>query len=249
MLRITAAVALVATLTCPAVADQPAPLRHLVYTFELGISSNFEAADNMISSTQLDDPGHRVVTGVGSSRYVQSAGERGTISVDVLQKQQDDGLVLTISEQTKDARSAEAATCVVYGDETMMCDQSKRINPEETALLYILGVNFVNATRMDDKQRWQYARSQEEANIVDDLQIAGHTGSLLNVAFHRIYTIKGGAVERTVTDGTIDYNPALMLPVALTQDQMTDRPSGSGLSQRVEQRLSLKLLSDSKSKP
>lgn len=249
MLRIAVAVALVAALTLPAAADQSAPLRHLVYSFELGISSNFEAADNMISSQRLDDPGHRIVTGVGSSRYSESAGERGTITVDVLQKQQDDGLALTISEQTKDARSAGPATCVVYGDETMMCDQTKKINPEETALLYILGVNFVNATRMDDKQRWEYARTQDEAKIVDDLQIAGRTGNVLNVAFHRVYTIKDGAVERTVTDGTIDYNPALLVPLALTQDQLTDRPGGSGLSQRVDQKLSLKLLSDSKSKP
>lgn len=249
MFAFAAAAAFAAVVLAPA-GNQPAPIRKLVYSFDLSISSNFEAADNDMTAAQLDVvPVHRAVTGVGSRQYIQSAGERGTITVEVMQKQSDDGLVLDISEQTKDARSAEPVTCVVYGDETMMCDESKKINPEEMALLYVLGVHFVNPTRMDDNQHWQYARSETGADVVDDLKVTGHTGDLLNVGFHRTYTVSGGTVERTTTDGAIVYNQALTLPVSLTQDELTDRPSGNSKSQRVEEKLTLKLASDSLTKP
>lgn len=90
-------------------ADTP-PLRHLVYSF------SYQSRQN---GTVTNDPGVG-----GRSTYNGNLDDMGTITVDVLREAPDRGLVVVVSEKANYVRSAAPVTCAVYGNTTVVCDQS-----------------------------------------------------------------------------------------------------------------------------
>ena len=112
--------------------------RHLVYAFTWGTTNNTEvhvsglpdgvAGNGGSGGGQMDGlPPGTNGNGSGITSFQGGISDRGTISVDVQRRQSDGGLVVDISEQAVERRSAPAATCVAYGDLTVVCDPNKKI--------------------------------------------------------------------------------------------------------------------------
>ena len=136
MLATLAIAALVGVTGVPAPA--PSPLRHLVYTFTWGTSNSTEVHVSGLSNgspVSAYTP-NQVGNPTGISSFDASNSDKGSITVDVLREQPNDhGLVVTVSERAQDTRSANAATCVVFGNTDVVCDPSAKINYEELTLL------------------------------------------------------------------------------------------------------------------
>src|SRR5579871_3453215 len=112
--------------------------KELVYSFSYGSEQNITARDSSDSSESVDSrSGSLIGANNGLSHYKGSLSDKGTITVQVVRKQTDGGLIVSISEQGENTRRAPAATCVAYGNTSVICDPDKTVYPEEYTLLQI----------------------------------------------------------------------------------------------------------------
>jgi len=145
LLALTIAGVFVASSAAMSPAQENPPIRHLVYDFAVGIESTLTVHDSGIGQggERGGPPGIPSGTGVNDVRGGTS--DEGTITVDVRQQSADGGLVVSVSEVAKNARTAKPALCALYGyNLTVVCDPNVKINEEEIALLRVLGRNFVS---------------------------------------------------------------------------------------------------------
>ena len=129
-LAAAAVVAFLVSATLPALAVTSSPqVRHLVYSFTWGTTNTTEVHTSGMGSVG-NPTGAGGMSDHGSASGMSSASggtsDRGTISVDVVRQQSDGGLVVNVSEQAIERRSAPAATCVVYGDLTSSAIPTRR---------------------------------------------------------------------------------------------------------------------------
>ena len=136
---------LLSSLAATSSPQAPKPLRHLVYSF------TFDSKQN---GTVPNDPGTS-----GAKTYNGDVNDSGTITVDVMREGSDRGLVVVVSEQAKYTRSADPATCAVYGNTDVACEAGKRVNTEEYALLRFLGANFVDPNKVDANGQWSVSET------------------------------------------------------------------------------------------
>jgi len=217
-------------------ADTP-PIRHLVYTFDVTLGTT-----STIHSSGIGGDGD--VTGI--SNYQAGTSDKGQIVIDVLAVQPDTGLVVRITEQARQTRSSAPTQCVVYGNGSVVCDQSKGgPNEEEMSLLRVLGRNFVDRTAIDAKNHWQFAQSSPDASETNDYTIAGDTNGVLSIVMQRQLKVTGGQAFTAVTNGNISYNEKLSVPLSLKEDTVTRRNTGENNYDRIEQQMTLTLASDS----
>jgi hypothetical protein len=234
--RFAIAVAAVSLLSgTAALADGPKPMRHLVYTFDVAFNTTSTVHDSGIGGN-----------GSGSTDYHGGSMDKGQIVVDILTVQPDTGLVLNVSEQARDSRSAVPTMCVAYGNGAVVCDQSHgELNEEEMSLLRVIGKDFVNHSLIDNKNHWQYSQSTPDANETNDYTIQKTQGDVLSIGFQRYLKVQQGQPFEATTDGTITYNQKFSVPTGLTEDTVTRKNTGAGNYDRIEQRISLNLSSDS----
>ena len=167
MLRSLVAIAFLAFGGTAAVAADAPPLRHLVYSFTY--SSRQQGA-------VPNEPGSS-----GAQTYTGTLDDKGTITVDVMREAQDRGLVVVVSEQGEHTRSAAPVTCAVYGTTDVACDQGKQVNREEYTLLRFLGVNFVDLSRIDEKQHWQITSTKGNVTMTADYTIKSNDNGVLSI--------------------------------------------------------------------
>jgi hypothetical protein len=220
------------------------PLRHLVYAFDITIASDMTVKDSGIGN---GDPSLKIpsTSGSGTNHYGGGASDKGTITVDVVEVQSDTGTVVRISEQARDTRSAEAATCVVYGIGAVICDTSKKINEEEMALLRLLGHNFVNPEQIDAKHHWRYAESNAQAKETNDYTIVGERGDVAQISLQRMLDVSGAQGYNATTNGQLLYDREHAVPRSLKEETITRQHVGMGQDNRVDQQLTLTLQTDS----
>jgi hypothetical protein len=216
MLAIAALSALVAVTagTPPA----PAPLRHLVYTFTWGTANNTEVHTSGLDNGMGSGPNTPNATGnpTGLSSFNASNSDKGSITVDVLREQPNDhGLVVTVSERAQDTRSANSATCVVFGNTDVICDPSAKINYEELTLLRFLGANFVDPGQIDAKQHWKVGESNGAYSISADYTIAKNVNGALTISEDR--TVRPTKSETSTIDATIGYDFNRQIPTSITE--------------------------------
>ncbi|MBV9270349.1 MAG: hypothetical protein JO165_04590, partial [Candidatus Eremiobacteraeota bacterium] len=103
-LGVFACIAACALSTTTAFADPASgtPLRHLVYAFTYNVGTT-----DTIHSSGIGGDG----PASGMSDYQGGTQDKGTLTVDVMQSATDGGLVVKISEQARDTRSAQPALC------------------------------------------------------------------------------------------------------------------------------------------
>jgi co-chaperonin GroES (HSP10) len=203
--------------------SSPGPVRHLVYSFTWGTTNNTET-----HVSGMQDSGNAMGSMGGSASGVvnESAGtsEKGTITVDVLREQPDRGLVVSISEQARDVRSAVAATCVVFGNTTVVCDQSAKINAEELTLLRFLGANFVDPNQLDAKQHWQVSQGDNDYVTTANYTIGSNAAGIMKISEDRI--VKESKSKTNTIETQILYDFNRQIPTAITEYSIERRESG-----------------------
>jgi hypothetical protein len=196
------------------------PMRHLVYTFTYGTANNTEVH---VSGMGDGSPGSGAAgaptasgSASGMSSFNASVSDKGTITVDVLREQPNDhGLVVTVSEQAQDARSAVAATCVVFGNTDVICDPNAKINYEELTLLRFLGANFIDPNQLDAKQHWKVGESNGTYSVSADYTIASNANGVMKINEDRI--VSPTKSETSTINSTIGYDFNRQVPTAITE--------------------------------
>ncbi len=236
-------------------ADAPAPVRHLVYDFtytntqtvaqhDSGISSSDQAASTKgMNGGSGGLSGSAPASGVSESK--NAVGDRGTITVDVIRVEQDTGLVVTVSEQARDSRSAQPATCVVYGSTNVICDSNKQVNTEELALLRLLGSNFVDPAQIDAKNHWRVDQSGPTTSDVADFSIGQNDSGIMQITSLRVLKASGAQGFTSTSDGTITYDYARLIPTAIVEDETLRQSGGMGGYTTVRTQTTLALATDS----
>ena len=232
--------AAVAALACVAVAraetTTTAPKRHLVYAF------TYESRQN---GAIPNDVG----TQSNASSYTGTLDDKGTIAVDVMQEGSDRGLVVSVSEQGQNTRSAVATTCAVYGDTRVVCDASKHVNSEEYTLLRFLGVNFINPAQIDASGQWTISQSAPPVTLRASYTIKTNDDGVMKIEETRHVKDTSGGYTTLDTQTKIDYNWKRLLPTAIDEYSNEERHAGvNGISTTVYQ-TTLTLQSDSMAKP
>lgn len=183
------------------------------------------------------------VGGSGISDMKTNGRDSGTINVDVMGVQPDDGLIVSISEAGKEGRSAEPATCVVYGTTYYICESEKKVNTEELELLRLLGRNFGRTKPLDANKHWQYTQTSPQGTEVTDYTVKGSSGNTMSLEVARVFKLTGGYTA--ATNGKITYDSAATLPKAVSVDTISRTEQGMGTSNRSEIQIDLNLASDS----
>jgi hypothetical protein len=234
-ISLAAALALNASI---ALADGATPIRHLVYNFDITLSTIATVHDSGIGG---DGPAS------GSTNYNSGAqGDEGTITVDIMQVQPDTGLVVQISEKARNRRDAVPTMCVTYGNGAVICDQSKgQLNEEEMTLLRFLGRNFVNHSLIDAHNHWQYTASDPESTETNDYTIAKTTGDVLDINYQRVLKVSGANAFNATTDGSLTYNEKLSMPVAIKEQTIGRKNTGAGNYDTNHQDMTFTLVQDS----
>lgn len=236
--RFSISLAAAAALTAgAALADGATPIRHLVYKFDVTLSTTATVHDSGIGG---DGPSS------GSSEYHSGASDEGTITVDVMQVQPDTGLVVQIAEQARNRRDAVPTECVTYGNGAVICDQSHgQLNEEEMNLLRFLGRNFVNSSLIDVHNHWQYASNDPQSSETNDYTIGKTAGDMLDINYQRVLKVTGAQAFNATTDGSMTYNKALSMPVSVKEETMTRKNTGAGNYDTVRQDMTFTLSQDS----
>lgn len=237
------AFALLCGLASAGASAQQKPLRHLVYNFDISITSEMTVQNSGIGT---GDDLRSSSSGSGMAHYGAGNSDKGAITVDVMGVQPDTGLIVNIAEQGRGDRTAAPAMCVVYGIGSVICEPNAKINEEEMSLLRVLGRNFVNPSTLDAKRHWQNVETDSGGKEINDYTISrdDNNGSL-GIDFQRQLTVEGATGYRADTNGTIAYNQKLSIPTQLKEDTVTRQHVNQGQDNRIEQQLTLTLTSDS----
>ena len=134
----------------------------------------------------------------------------GTIAVDVVGAQSDGGLIVRVSETPAAVPGERPATCVTYGDTTVVCDPDDPLGPEAGVLLRLFGKGFVDAGRLDAQRHWNISNVGAPGET-DDYRIAGVTGGSLEILENGTIPANGTSGKTTV-NAKIEYDGARSLP-------------------------------------
>jgi hypothetical protein len=216
-----------------AAADTP-PLRHLVYAF------SYQSRQRGLKT---NDPGE----GSGSG-YGGNLDDKGTVTVDVLREAKDRGLVVVVSEQADYVRSAAPVTCAVYGNTTVICDQSKPVNSEEYTLLRFLGVNFVDPSHIDDKQHWSIAQRNGPTSMNADYTIKTNDNGVMTIEETRHIEDTSVGATTTNAETKLGYNFNRLLPTSIDEYTIEQQNIGVKANAETIYQTTLNLVSDSMAK-
>lgn len=189
----------------------PPSVRHLVYNFTYGTSSDVETLVSGFGNPSGDNNAYSAASR-GSTDTQGSVQDKGTITIDVIAERPDGALVLNVSEQAQKSRTAYPATCVVFNNTNTMCDPSKKINDEEIALVRLLGPHFVDPALLDAKQHWKTAISLKGFSQESDFTVTKAGGGGL-MTISETTTSKQSSVPKleSTTTSTIGYDASLQV--------------------------------------
>ncbi|MDQ2992143.1 MAG: hypothetical protein M3R30_04895 [Candidatus Eremiobacteraeota bacterium] len=210
------------------------PLRHLTYTFTYSQSNDRTQHDSGIGGPS---------SGMADSHSGKT--DKGTITADVMQATTDLGLIVSISEQSQEGRTAESANCAVYGNTNVVCDANKKVNDEEYALLRLLGREFVNTALLDERNHWSIASSSPLYERTSDFTVLENKGDVLKITETRVEKQKGAQAYTASVDGKITYDLNKTVPVAIDENTMLRQNVGMGSYETDQTQIFLALQSDS----
>jgi hypothetical protein len=174
----------------------------------------------------MDVGGEGVTSGI--SHYHGSLTDKGTIKVDVLSQQPDQGLVVSISEHGETTRRAPPATCVVYGDTRVICDPSKTVYPEEYTLLRFLGPNFVDPEQFDAHKHWSVSQHGSVVAVKADYAVTGSQNGTMEISESRKIIPNAGGSLTTDIQTKIGYDVAHSIPTSV--DEYVTQRQDNGVS-------------------
>jgi hypothetical protein len=247
-LLVTAATA-AALVASSAIARAVTTEKELVYSFSYGSEQNITARDSQDSIETIDSSTGMLAGGTnGISHYQGSLGDKGTITVQIVRKQTDGGLIVAISEQGENTRRAPAATCVVYGNTSVICDPDKTVYPEEYTLLRFLGPNFVDPSQLDATKHWELARPGGDASVMADYTINANSNGIMQISETR--TIRPDAKNTPQTDiqTKIGYDLSRSIPTSVDEYSTQRQENGTTGSTKTIYQTTLNLVSDGMAK-
>ncbi len=225
----------------------PAPLRHLVYNFTFGSQSDTEihtsgfgaggpgeGSDNMSGNATVDNTG--------------SVQDHGTIVVDVLGERADGGLVINVSEDAIGERTSYTAGCIVYSDTKTLCDQTKRVNEEELAIVRLLGPHFVDMAQIDPKMQWKTSNVFPGFSQHSNFTIDKNDGGVMNISESGTTSQSTLPKLESTTTGTIGYNANLQVLMSLNSYTISHRQLTIDQLLTSKAQVTAKLVSDSMAK-
>jgi hypothetical protein len=252
--RIVAAAATAAVLLLPSVARADAtPVPTLVYNFTYSASQNINTKDSSNPAEDYGAPdksGNNTYanTGSGTSHYQTGLNDKGTMTVGILGKQSDGGLIVSISEAGQQTRRAPPATCVVYGNTHVICDPNKTVYTEEYTLLRFLGQNFVDPANIDAKRHWQLVQDSPSMKVTADYVIGPTTTSDVQISETRKIVTPGQSNVTTDVETKIGYDMSRIVPTTVAEYVTQRQDQGvSGMATTIYQ-TTLQLVSDTMAK-
>ncbi len=246
--KLTAAVAAALFLAPIASRADSSTLGTLVYSFTYSSNQNVTARDSANSVENPTPLGTFDGGSNGISHYSGSISDKGTITVAVVHQQPDGALVVNISEQGQDIHRAPPATCVVYGNTSVICDPNKTVYTEEYTLLRFLGANFYDQNSLDPKKHWQIVQNGGNINVSADYSVNGDNNGILQIGETRRIRPSGGGNLTTDVQSKIAYDSKRSVPIAV-DEYVTQRHDNGvvGTSTTIFQ-TTLSLVSDSMAK-
>ena len=251
--KIAAAAATAAALLLPSVVRADTPVPTLVYNFTYSANQDINAKDSANPAEDWHDctggsgcnPANQ---GSGTSHYEAALNDKGTMTVAILGKQNDGGLIVSISEEGQHTRRAPAATCVVYGNTRVICDPNKTVYTEEYTLLRFLGQNFVDPANIDAKRHWQVVQDSPTLKVTADYVIGPTTTSDVQISETRKIVTAGQSNVTTDVETKIGYDMSRIVPTTV-QEYVTQRQDRgvTGMATTIYQ-TTLQLVSDTMAK-
>lgn len=218
-----------------AAAGGPAkPLRHLAYSF-----TYTETSDRTQHDSGIGGP----ASGMADSKSGSS--DKGEILVDIMGAAKDASLVVSISEKARDTRSAAPVTCAAFSNTNVICENGKKVNDEELAVLRLLGAKFINTDLIDEKNHWNFGWTSDQLDRSVDFTVNANDNNMLKITEARVEKVKGAQGYTATLDGKITYNLTKVVPVAIDEDTTTRQSIGMGDYDTARTQISLTLESDS----
>jgi hypothetical protein len=226
----------------------------LVYHFTYSASQNITARDSSNQSEAYgaananggNDPSSNA-TGIG--HYGGTLTDKGTMTVNIVKKQPDGALVVTISEQGENIRRASPAECVVYGNTNVICDPNKTVYTEEYTLLRFLASNFVDPTELDANKHWQIVQDINNDHVTANYIINSNSNGAMQIGEVRTIKETGPGHLTTDVNTRIGYDFTRTVPTSVDEYAQQYTDAGIKGSQRTIYQTTLQLVSDSMSKP
>ncbi len=218
-----------------AAAGGPAkPLRHLAYSF-----TYTETSDRTQHDSGIGGP----ASGMADSKSGSS--DKGEILVDIMGAAKDASLVVSISEKARDTRSAAPVTCAAFSNTNVICENGKKVNDEELAVLRLLGAKFINTDLIYEKNHWNFGWTSDQLDRSVDFTVNANDNNMLKITEARVEKVKGAQGYTATLDGKITYNLTKVVPVAIDEDTTTRQSIGMGDYDTARTQISLTLESDS----
>lgn len=242
--RLVGIVAVAAALVCygnGTVAGRAAgtPPRHLVYTFTFGTESDLEVHSSGVNA------GGAASGGSGVSDFSGGVGDQGTIVVDLLSQQPDNGLILKVSEQAQKSRSEGVATCVVYPTTGVICDPNVPVNPEEMALIRLLAPTFVDPNKIDANRHWKIQTANAQYSLTSDFTISHNASGVMTIDETRIVKQQQPSIVTTDVNAKIGYDFNRTIPTTVNEYSIERSQAGMDQYNTVKTQTVLQLQSDS----
>jgi hypothetical protein len=204
-----------------AIGNSSGPIRHLTYAFTYsGVADGAAAVD-----------------------------DRGTIVVDVIAIQPDNGLLVRVSEQSQRVRDAASVKCLVYGNTDVVCEANAKINAEELTVIRLLGRNFADPSKFDANGHRRESRSSPVVSVASDYAIDASGNGILHVSTQRVTTQYGPQGFTASAVGKIIYDVYRTLPTSVTEDETTRSQEANGHYSTTRVQTSVTLTSDSMAGP
>lgn len=246
-----AAAATAAMLLAPIFARaDTAPAGQLVYNFSYSAKQNISARDSDQNVEGVDTSKDYLSGGTnGISHYGGTLDDKGTMTVQIVGKQQaDGGIIVSISEAGENTRRAPAATCVVYGNTRVICDPNKTVYTEEYTLLRFLGANFVDPTQLDKNKHWEISQNSPTSDVSADYTITSNTNGAMQISETRkIRQAQGGSLTTDIQT-KIGYDDAKSLPTSVDEYVTQRHDNGVQGTTTTIYQTTLQLVSDSMAK-
>ncbi|MDQ6930396.1 MAG: hypothetical protein M3126_07000 [Candidatus Eremiobacteraeota bacterium] len=224
------------------------PVRHLVYRFTVGIQSSMTTHDSGISNQSDNSGGAHPFHGSGITDYQGNAGDEGTILVDIAGPSGDGGVVLSVSESARNARSLPAATCVVYGVSLAVICSSEFVNTEEMAVVRLVGDNFVARASRHLSSHWVVPGNISGGTETNEFTVTNVQNTQLSIGEQRVDKVRGAQNFDATTNGTIVYDVSAGVPVAVHEMNIWRDAGGSQGQNTVRTFTDLTLVTDSNAK-
>lgn len=191
----------------------PPPMRHLVYDFTYGTSTDLEIHTSGVGSNGTN-------TMNGGTTTTNTAGgdqDKGTITVDVISERTDGGLIVMVSEQAQRDRTAYPAACVVFNNTNTACDLSKKVNEEELAIVRLLGPHFFDPSQLDAKQHWKVTNASAGLSQQSDFSVMSNDGGKMMISESGTATQSGMPKVDSSVNSKIGYDANLQVLTSLSE--------------------------------